>query len=294
MKLGHAALIHCGQVVYICVSKLTIFGSDNGLLPGQCQAIICTSGGVLLIRPLWTKFNEILWEIHIFSLTEGWFTMNLHCDDDIFAWFFFHYTGNFYAFIVRTPVDFGEEEKFILKCCVENCIHFFLCLNVVVNGVQQSHYTMMNSHQNASWWRHQMETFSVLLVLCVGNSPVPGEFPAQRPMMWSFDVFFDLRPNKWLSKQSWGWWFEMQLRSLWRHCNAQLTSYSLNMMACYSRFSRNRHLGVPYFRLFSERGVVPCEADRRHSAHWKYMAAAKSTLQIQCSRRKNWRPQHCI
>ena len=128
MKLGHAALIHCGQGVYICVSKLTIFGSDNGLLPGQCQAIICTSGGVWLIRPLWTKFNEILWEIHIFSLTEDWFTMNLHCDDDIFAWFFFHYTGNFYAFIVRTPVDFGEEEIFILKCCVENCIHFFYAL----------------------------------------------------------------------------------------------------------------------------------------------------------------------
>ena len=34
-----------------------------------------------------------------------------------------------------------------------------------------------------------------------------GEFPAQRPMTWSFDVFFDLRLNKRLSKQSWGWWF---------------------------------------------------------------------------------------
>ena len=36
----------------------------------------------------------------------------------------------------------------------------------------------------------------------------PGEFPAQRPVTWSFDVFFDLRPNKRLSKQPWGWWFE--------------------------------------------------------------------------------------
>ena len=35
-----------------------------------------------------------------------------------------------------------------------------------------------------------------------------GEFPAQRPVTWSFDVFFDLRLNKRLSKQSWGWWFE--------------------------------------------------------------------------------------
>ena len=75
-----------------------------------------------------------------------------------------------------------------------------------------------------SWWRHQMETFSALLATCAGNSPVPGEFPAQRPVMRSFDVFFDMRPNKRLSKQSWGWWFETPSRSLWRHCNV-LTVY---------------------------------------------------------------------
>ena len=69
------------------------------------------------------------------------------------------------------------------------------------------------------WWRHQMETFSVLLTLCAGNSPVTGEFPSQRPVTLSFDVFFDLRLNKSLSKQSWGWWFETRSRSLWRHCN---------------------------------------------------------------------------
>ena len=70
-----------------------------------------------------------------------------------------------------------------------------------------------------TWWRHQMETSSALLAICVGNSPVPGEFPAQRPVTRSFYVFFDLRLNKWLSKQSWGWWFEMLSRPLWCHCN---------------------------------------------------------------------------
>ena len=45
-----------------------------------------------------------------------------------------------------------------------------------------------------------METFSVLLAICAGNSPVPGEFPAQRPVTRSFDVYFDLSPNKLLSK----------------------------------------------------------------------------------------------
>ena len=45
-----------------------------------------------------------------------------------------------------------------------------------------------------------METFSALLAICAGNSPVPVEFPAQRAVMRSFDVFFDLRSNKLLSK----------------------------------------------------------------------------------------------
>ena len=45
------------------------------------------------------------------------------------------------------------------------------------------------------WWRHQMETFSALLALCAGNSPVTGEFPAQRSVTRSFDIFYDLCLN---------------------------------------------------------------------------------------------------
>ena len=48
-----------------------------------------------------------------------------------------------------------------------------------------------------------------------------GEFPSQRPYTRKFDNFFDLRLNKWLRKQSRRRWFETQLRSLWRHCNAE-------------------------------------------------------------------------
>ena len=54
--------------MHICVSELTIIGSDNGLSPGRCQAIIRTNAGILLIGPLGTNFNEILIEIHIISL----------------------------------------------------------------------------------------------------------------------------------------------------------------------------------------------------------------------------------
>ena len=73
-----------------------------------------------------------------------------------------------------------------------------------------------------TWWRHQMELFTALLTICAGNSPVPGEFPAQRPVTRSFDVFFDLRLNKRLIKQSWGWWLETLSCPLWRHCNETL------------------------------------------------------------------------
>ena len=62
-----------------------------------------------------------------------------------------------------------------------------------------------------------MGTFSALLAICAGNSPVSGEFPAQMPVTRSFNDFFDLRLNKRLSKQSWGWWFETLSRPLWRH-----------------------------------------------------------------------------
>ena len=61
--------------------------------------------------------------------------------------------------------------------------------------------------------------FRVTGPLC-GEFTGPGEFPTQRPVTHSFGVFFDLRLNKRLSKQPWGWWFETPSWSLWRHRNA--------------------------------------------------------------------------
>ena len=60
-------LTHWGRVMHICVGKLTIIGSDNGLSPGRCQAIIWTNAGILLTEPLGTNFSEILIGIQIFS-----------------------------------------------------------------------------------------------------------------------------------------------------------------------------------------------------------------------------------
>ena len=84
-----------------------------------------------------------------------------------------------------------------------------------------------------------METFSALLAICAGNSPVPGEFRAQRPVTRSFDVFFDLRRIKGLNKQSWGWWSETLSRPLWRHSNviSRVVQYFTGL---YSRNSGRR------------------------------------------------------
>ena len=71
--------------------------------------------------------------------------------------------------------------------------------------------TNRDIHRQHALWRNQMETLSAYRVT--------GEFPAQRLVTQSFDVFFDLRLNKRLSKQSWCWWFETPSHSLWRHCN---------------------------------------------------------------------------
>ena len=79
------------------------------------------------------------------------------------------------------------------------------------------HRWPVNSPRKGQW------RVSALLAICVWTS-VTGEFPTQRPVTRSFVVFVDLRLNKRLSKQSWGWWFETPCRSPWRHCNVKAAS----------------------------------------------------------------------
>ena len=89
---------------------------------------------------------------------------------------------------------------FVMLCCqqmimvqynIRSCLQILSKLSRMIECVQ---WIVMKTwasgkHQD-TWWRHQMET---LLALCAGNSPVPGEFPAQRPVTRIFDVLFDLR-----------------------------------------------------------------------------------------------------
>ena len=115
-----------------------------------------------------------------------------------------------------TSAQTGKTVKFLKRFIpmIKSGSHACVCISEIMK---------MSSFdrplERSTWWRHQMETFSALLAICAGNSPVPGEVPAQKPGTRSFDVFFDLRLNKRLSKRSWGWWFETQSHPLWRHCN---------------------------------------------------------------------------
>ena len=96
----------------------------------------------------------------------------------------------------------------------------FLC------KVPLSMYCHLDSLYTATiWvdWTHDDVIFRVTAHLC-GNSPVTGEFPTQRPVTRSVDVFFDLCLNKRLSKQSWGWRFVTLWRELWRHRNESTKS----------------------------------------------------------------------
>ena len=112
-----------------------------------------------------------------------------------------------------------------------------------------------------SWWRHQMETFFALLAICAGNSPVPDEFPTQRPVTRSFYVFFDLRSNKRLSKQWRGWWFETQSCPLWRHRND-----CIRILASW-----NHHLTFAnsYFRFITVRWVPHINQNLIESIIWQ-------------------------
>ena len=116
------------------------------------------------------------------------------------------------------------------------------------------------------------------------NWPVPGEFPTQRPVTRSFDVFFDLCLNKRLSKQSWGWWFETQSCPLWRHRNALLyctwhrgaINWNYETCVSHSAYFKKWQLIVSEAILSSEQILLNSFGDmwwRNNDAHGKLRLA---------------------
>ena len=119
-------------------------------------------------------------------------------------------------------------------CACLNCEIWGRCAGGLLRLLYQCH----ELHDDVIKWNH----FPRYWTLCAGNSPVPGEFPSQKPVTWSFDIFFDLCLNKRLCKQSWCWWFETPPDSLRRHSNVTTPheainpvpkTYELYGMPCY-------------------------------------------------------------
>ena len=111
-----------------------------------------------------------------------------------------------------TPVNKDAKQVLLIKgYCVP-------CVLRVTQSICRTSYSSCRKKRFPRW-RHKMEAFYALLSLWEGNSPDTGGFPSQRPVTRCFDVFFDLRLNKQLSKKSERRWFETSPRSLWRDRN---------------------------------------------------------------------------
>ena len=108
---------------------------------------------------------------------------------------------------------------------------YHCCLTCSISILAWDYYIQPGFSLRSSAWggRHQMENIFRV------TDHLFGEFPAQRPVTRSFDVFYDLRPNKQLNKQPWGWWFETPSRPLWRHSNGYRTAWRNMVTTLYAR-----------------------------------------------------------
>ena len=119
-----------------------------------------------------------------------------------------------YCLIFGTEYPMNYSHSCVLCCFVLFWYDYRSTLWIYVN-----YSSILFRVASLAWWRHQMETFSLLLVLCEGNPLVTSGFPSERPVMQSFEVCFDLCLNKQLSKQSRCRQLQTPSHSLWRHYN---------------------------------------------------------------------------
>ena len=241
-QIFDGSLNHWGQVTHICISKLTIIGAHQTASHylNQCWNII---------GPVGTNFSRILIEIDKFSFKKMHLKMCGRWRPSCLSLSVLTHWGRVTHIYVSKLIIIGSDNGLspdrrqaiiwtnarllsigpLRTYFNENLIkiHQFSLKKIHVkmssakwrpSCLGLNVLMLMWCHPCGPWWPHEMEIFSALLALCVGNSPVTGEFPSQRPVTRSFDVFFDLCLNKRMSKQSWGWWFEMPSHSLCRHC----------------------------------------------------------------------------
>ena len=134
----------------------------------------------------------------------------------VFGFFCFQFVYQFHALVLYRMKSISDQilwpHRLYMQACLNNrikensiqyeCVLTLVRIYAIFNNFSIIEASCLTFLKSVTWWRHQMETFSVLLAICAGNSPGTGEFPAQRPVTRSFDVFVDQRLNKRLSKQS--------------------------------------------------------------------------------------------
>ena len=134
--------------------------------------------------------------------------LNWMCSNSFFIHHYLYLVGvSHYMFVIISP-HFSQVLKLIRWKNIKE----------LVNACYAE-----NMHDDVIKWKHFPRYWPF----------VNGGFPAQRPETRSFDAFLDLRLNKRFSKQSWGWWFEIPSRSLWRHCNGLSWSVSSRLSGIY-------------------------------------------------------------
>ena len=110
-----------------------------------------------------------------------------------------------------------------------------------------------------------------------------GEFPSPRPVTLSFDVFFDLRLHKPLSKQSWGWWFETPSRLLWHHCVVDTSSLELAGMSSLE-LTKPRQLIYIYIFMASHMYII-CNMEK---VYWANSCNSYDCLLLYAARSHWW------
>ena len=128
---------HWGRVMHICISKLSIISSENGLSPGRCQAIIWTSAGILLIGPLRTIFNEILNEIHAFSF------MKMHLKMSYGKWRPFCLGLNVLNFLLLNCLSLH------FMCWIVKILHHSACVNSLCPGTYGCNLKLVHVFSNS-------------------------------------------------------------------------------------------------------------------------------------------------
>ena len=156
-----ASLTHWGRVTHICVSKLTIIGSDNGLSPDRRQTIIWTNAGILLIGPLGTNFSEIWIEILTFSFKKmrlkvssaKWrpFCLGLNVLtaslSNLLSEFYHYGGGNFISYNLKIPDGFCDF-SFLRRCQVSS----YIFLDNIMVFLRGKIYVSGNGNSQLSSW----------------------------------------------------------------------------------------------------------------------------------------------